>query len=56
MVESITPYKKMSEDKKDSDMVYVMQVDQNSVSKINDIIKSLELSHFKVVPDKKKSH
>lgn len=38
------------------DMQYVIQVDHKFIDRIDDIVKSLELSNFKVIPDKKKGH
>ncbi len=37
-----------------NDMEYVIQVDHKFVDRIDDIVKSLELSNYKVIPDKKK--
>ena len=42
-------YKKHSE----FDMEYVIQVDYKFVDRIDDIVKSLELANYKVIPDKK---
>ena len=36
------------------EMEYVIQVDHEFVDRIGDIVKSLELSNYKVIPDKKK--
>lgn len=42
-------YKKHSE----FDMEYVIQVDHKFVDRIDDIVKSLDLANYKVMPDKK---
>ena len=38
------------------DMEFVIQVDHKFVDRIDDIVKSLELSNYKVIPDKKKDN
>ncbi len=40
----------------DNDMEYVIQVDNKFVDRMDDIVKSLELSNYKVIPDKKKDN
>jgi hypothetical protein len=37
-------------------MEYVIQVDHEFVDRVGDIVKSLELSNFTVIPDKKKKN
>ena len=39
-----------------NDMEYVIQVDHKFVGRIDDIVKSLELSNYKVSSDKKKNN
>lgn len=39
-----------------NDMQYMIQVDHKFMDRVDDIVKSLELSNFKVMPDKKKGH
>jgi hypothetical protein len=46
-------FKKKANDRRD-EMEYVIQVDHKFVDRIDDIVKSLELSNYKVIPDKKK--
>jgi hypothetical protein len=46
-------FKKKADDRCDK-MEYVIQVDHEFVDRIDDIVKSLELSNYKVIPDKKK--
>lgn len=38
---------------KDYDVEYVMRVDRQFVDRVDDIVKSLKLSHFRVTADKK---
>jgi hypothetical protein len=40
---------------KDYDVEYIMEVDRQFVDRVDDIVKSLELSHFRVTADKKRN-
>lgn len=40
---------------KDYEMEYIMEVDRQFVDRVDDIVKSLELSHFRVTADKKRN-
>lgn len=46
-------FKRKANDRRD-EIEYVIQVDHEFVDRIDDIVKSLELSNYKVIPDKKK--
>ncbi len=46
-------FKKINEDRH-NDMEYRIQVDHKFANRIDNIVKSLELSNYKVIPDNKK--